>query len=362
MKRVHPFSAVLAASLAIVAGVVSGVSSAQSAPPQPTVSTLSAAEPVSYAAPAKKRAVKKKAVKKTVRLRKYASGMPWSDGGFFEHSAAQAGSFAKWRGAPVDNITAYTSRANWKEQLNDWWADTVPASFNAKRDDFIISVPLWTDDGMAGGDKGWKELGRKIAAVDPDALVRLGWEMNCCFSHAKDAKKWRKQFSRAVNLMRSTAPNLQIVFNPNEGGAQNGTVQKIESLYVKGKVDIIALDAYDWWAPFTTQSNINSHFTKKYGWNYWYKFARDRKLPFALAEFSVSSGTSNASAAGGDNPRFFDATYAWLHKRAKSDPGSIRFVSVFSESAKYCGCAVSTKQNPRAAAKYKALITKIRKN
>lgn len=337
MKRVRPFSTAAVAALVISAGVASGVSSGQDAPPAPAVEMIA----------------KKKA---------YASGMPWSDGGFFEHSAKQANAFAKWRGAPVDNVVAYTSRANWKEQLNDWWAGTVPSTFNPRRDDFIISVPLWTDDGLAGGDKGWKELGRKIAAVDDDALVRLGWEMNCCFSHAKDAKKWKHQFSRAVNLMRSTAPNLQIVFNPNEGGAQNGTVAKIESLYVKGKVDVIALDAYDWWAPFTTQSNINSHFTKKYGWNYWYKFARDRKLPFALAEFSVSSGTGNAGANGGDNPKFFDATYNWLWQKAKSDPGSIRFVSVFSESASYCGCAVSTDQNPKAAKKYKAVLTKIRKS
>ncbi|MCE0537842.1 hypothetical protein LWF15_20315 [Kineosporia rhizophila] len=293
---------------------------------------------------------------------KYASGMPWSDGGFFEHSAAQAQSFARWRGAPVDNITAYTTRTNWNEQLNDWWAGSVPSSFRARRDDFILSVPLWTDDGRAGTDQNWKDLGRKIAAVDPDGLVRLGWEMNCCFSHATNAQKWRKQFSRAVTLLRSTAPRLQIVFNPNEGPAQNGTVAKVESLYVKGKVDIIALDAYDWWAPFTSKANIDSHFTKKYGWNYWYDFARDRGLPFALAEFSVSSGTGQAGASGGDNPRFFDATYTWLAQRQKSDPGSIRFVSVFNESSAYCGCAISATKNRKAAAKYKAVIGKLRRS
>ncbi len=85
--------------------------------------------------------------------------------------------------------------------------------------------------------------------------------MNCCFSHATDAKTWTAQFSRAVTLMRTTAPKLQIVFNPNEGGAQNGTVAAIESLYVKGKVDVIALDAYDWYEPFTTEAGIQSHFT-----------------------------------------------------------------------------------------------------
>ncbi|GAB3256998.1 glycoside hydrolase family 26 protein [Kineosporia babensis] len=322
MKRVHPFSAALAVTLVLLTGATSGPAYARSTP-------------------------------------KYASGLPWSDGGFFEHSAAKASAFAQWRGAPVDNITAYTSRATWNQQLNDWWAGTVPSSFKPARDDFILSVPLWTDDGQAGTDQQWQELGRKISAVDPDGLVRLGWEMNCCFSHATDAQKWRKQFSRAVTQLRTSAPRLQIVFNPNEGGAQNGTTPAIEKLYVKGKVDIIALDSYDWWKPFTTASNINSHFTKKYGWNYWYKFARDRGLPFALAEFSVSSASS---ASGGDNPKFFDVTYRWLQQKAKSDPGSIRFVSLFNESAPYCECALSATQNRKAAGKYKSLIARAQKN
>ncbi|GLY29789.1 hypothetical protein [Kineosporia sp. NBRC 101731] len=344
MRRVHSFSAALAAATAILAGAAAVVAPAVDAPGRPPASPALSYDLVAETGQAPDPTT-------------YASGLPWSDGGFFGHSATKARDFATWRGAPVDNVVAYTTRTTWSAELNNWWASSVPAGFDPARDDFILSVPLWTDDGMAGGDQGWKELGRQIAAVDPNGLVRLGWEMNCCFSHATNVAQWRKQFSRAVNLMRSTAPGLQIVFNPNEGAAQNGTVSAIESLYVKGKVDIIALDAYDWWAPFTTQANINSHFTKKYGWNYWYKFARARGLPFALAEFSVSSA---AAGSGGDNPKFFDATYSWLSAKAKSDPGSIRFVSLFDEGASYCGCAISSSQNPKAAKAYRSRILGLR--
>ncbi len=189
--------------------------------------------------------------------------------------------------------------------------------------------------------------------------MRLGWEMNCCFSHATDAGDWRGQFSRAVDLLRSAAPGLQIVFNPNEGGAQNGTVAAVESLYVDGKVDVIALDAYDWWSPYTSQASIDRHFTQKYGWDYWYDFARAKGVPFAVGEFSVYSGSR---ASGGDNPRFFEVVYDWLQRRENADPGSIRFVSLFNDSARYCGCAISDTQNPRAAASYKAMIAKIRRS
>ena len=376
MRCIHPASAVIATTLAITAGIVAGGAYADSSqtgaavanPTQqqaldanetmrnyilahPSTPTPAATTPVETPT-----ATPTETATEAPAGQKYASGMPWSDGGFFEHSGSNATAFAAWRGAPLDNVVAFTTRSSWSALLNNWWTASVPTGFDAARDDFILSVPLWTDDGSAGSDQNWRDLGTEIAAVDPNGLVRLGWEMNCCFSHATNADTWRDQFSRAVTLMRSSAPGLQIVFNPNEGGAQNGTVQDIESLYVQGKVDIIALDTYDWWSPFTTKANIDNHFTKAYGWDYWFRFARRHHLPFALGEFSVSSGSS---ASGGDNPRFFQAVYGWLTDREKQDPGSIRFVALFNDSAPYCGCAISDSQNPRAAAEYKSLIARI---
>ena len=295
----------------------------------------------------------------------HASGLPWSDGGFFMHSATQAQQFAEWRGRPVDNIVAFTTRSNWAQQLIPWWANVVPASFVAARDDYILSVPLWTDDGSAGTDADWTELAGKVAQVDPDGYVRLGWEMNCCFSKALDtpaaAAAWRAQFSRAAGLIKAAAPNLRIVFNPNEGVSNNADpngpklLADASALYVAGKVDVIALDAYDFYPAYTSATNANQHFTKTYGWNWWYDFARSRGLPFALAEFSVYAGSP---ASGGDNPAYFSYVYDWLSGKAAAAPGSIAFVSVFNHSEPYCECNVyPTTTNPNAAARYRSIIT-----
>ncbi|WP_285599100.1 hypothetical protein [Kineosporia sp. NBRC 101731] len=366
MRRVHPVTAVVA-GLTVAAALLAGNAFADTVEAKaggitrPTQrQALDANETVRnyiLAHPDRPLPTVKPTATTPAPIRRYASGLPWSDGGFFEHSASGATAFAQWRGAPLDNVQAYTDRSTWTAQLNPWWAGSVPATFQPGRDDFILSVPLWTDDGDAGSDGNWKELGQKIAAVDPDALVRLGWEMNCCFSRATDAEAWKKQFSRAVTLLRTAAPNLLIVFNPNEGAAQGGTVSAIENLYVPGKVDIIALDAYDWYEPFTTAASITTHFTKPYGWDYWYRFARERNLPFGLGEFSVYSGSA---ASGGDNPKFFEAAYGWLADRDKADPGSIRFVALFNDSATYCGCALSDSRNPKAAAAYRAMIDQLR--
>jgi hypothetical protein len=289
----------------------------------------------------------------------HASGLPWSDGGYFEHDPAQADAFAAWRGRPVDNILAFTARDSWADQLNDWWAGSVPASFDPARDDFILAVPLWTGSGHDTGDPGtddqWRELAGKIAAVDPDGYVRLGWEMNCCFSYATNAATWRAQYTRAATLIRQAAPGLRLVFNPNEGATSApATVADPSTLFVDGLVDVVAIDAYDWYPAYTTTANANQHFTKRYGWNWWYDFALSKGVPFALGEFSVATGSP---ASGGDNPNYFTHVYTWLAARAAEHPGSIAFVSLFNETAEYCGCNVyPTTPNPNAAARYRSLI------
>ncbi|MFB9410347.1 hypothetical protein [Dactylosporangium matsuzakiense] len=273
-----------------------------------------------------------------------ASGLPWSDGGYFLHDPAQADAFAAWRGRPVDNILAFTSRATFTALLNPWWADSVPASFSAVRDDFIVAVPLWSDDGSAGTDAEWAELAAEIAAVDADAYVRLGWEMNCCTSLATDPAVWRAQFTRAATLLKTAAPGLRIVFNPNEGTSEPGLVKDASTLFVPGLVDVVAIDAYDWHPSYDRDAAV--HFTKQYGWDWWYTFARSKGLPFALGEFGVMNGY--------DDPAFFTQVYSWLRARP---PGTIAFVTLFNEPADYCRCSVYPPgANPAAAARYREII------
>ncbi|MEU7874720.1 hypothetical protein [Dactylosporangium sp. NPDC049140] len=283
-----------------------------------------------------------------------ASGLPWSDGGYFLHDPAQADAFAAWRGRPVDNIVAFPARETWPLLLDEWWADTVPASFRATWDDFIVAVPLWTDDGNAGTDADWRTLAAGIAAVDGDAYVRLGWEMNCCTSLATDAAAWRAQFTRAAGLLKAAAPGLRIVFNPNEGASEPNLVADASTLFVDGLVDVVAIDAYDWYPAYSTS---DVHFTKRYGWNWWYDFAQSKGLPFALGEFSVATGDPGA---GGDDPAYFTKVYHWLSAKQTARPGSIAFVSLFNEPDTYCQCNVyPTTPNPAAAARYRELVNSL---
>ncbi|MFI5934184.1 cellulase family glycosylhydrolase [Actinoplanes sp. NPDC051494] len=292
----------------------------------------------------------------------HRSGLPWSDGGWFNHDPAAARGFASWRGRPVDNVVAFTDRTSWPLQLNTWWANSVPAgtdqyAFNAATDDFILSVPLWTDDGDKGTNDQWKQLARSIAAVDPNGYVRLGWEMNCCFSHARDATTWKNQYVRAVDLIREAAPGLKIVFNPNEGTSDNDTVADPRTLFVAGKADVIAIDSYDWWEPFSTDASAKDHFTKTYGWDFWYDFAQSKGLPFALGEFGVVSSNIAEHHSGGDNPRYMTYVYDWLKAKNAAKPGSIAFVSYFNDREVWMSHLYPADTNPSAAARYRQIIT-----
>jgi len=291
----------------------------------------------------------------------HASGLPWSDGGYFMHDGDNAAAFANWRGRPVDNIVVFPAREAWNNLLSTWWTQSIPSSFSAGRDDLIVSIPLWTQDNDLGTDANWSELAQGIAEADPNAYVRLGWEMNCCeFSKAKAGQEaaWRNQFSRAATLLKATAPGLKIVFNPNEGTSgydeDEPFVEDASTLFVDGKVDVIALDAYDWYPAYNSDGNADNHFTKQYGWNWWYNFARSKGLPFAIAEFSVYSRSPDS---GGDNPAYFTYVYNWLASKNTTTPGSIAFVSVFNEADPYCLCNVyPTDTNPNAAARYRSII------
>ena len=44
-----------------------------------------------------------------------------------------------------------------------------------------------------------------------------------------------RQFSRAATLIKAAEPKLQIVFNPNEGTSNNGTIADASTLFVDGK-------------------------------------------------------------------------------------------------------------------------------
>jgi hypothetical protein len=251
----------------------------------------------------------------------YKSGLPWNSGVFAEHSAYKAGKWATWRGGHVaDNIAVFPSHDDWWQLQSPWWKQAVPPSFDPKRQDLAVAVPLWPRSNSVyntGTDEQWRALAKEIKSVDPNAWVRLGWEMNLTAAYwaitNENKEQWAISFNRAVDQMRVVAPNLRFVFNPNRGSdqtcsipAQNACTRDVFQK-VKKRVVAYGLDSYDSFAPLVNSKAYRAHFDEYGGLRETARYAKQNGKQFALAEWGIACNGPEcqwAGHSGGDNPLY----------------------------------------------------------
>ncbi|MDR7321801.1 MULTISPECIES: hypothetical protein [Catenuloplanes] len=293
-----------------------------------------------------------------------ASGLPWSSGvNPQEQSTARADQFAAFRGAPVDNVVLFPPRDNWTTLSNPQWiADGLPTGFDAARDDLVMTVPLWPGSnsvGSTGTQAQWRNLADVIETKDPNAYVRLGWEMNLPASYwaLTDANRatWQASFVQAVQWMKAAAPGLRIVWNPNKGGDQTcNNCSRAVFQAVKSLVDVYGIDSYDSWPPATNAANRAVHLNDLLGESLAYAKANGK--PFAVPEWGVACNTGGcqwAGNAGGDNPLYIRDYLGFFNAHA----ADLAFESYFDEPAAYIRSALSTSPiGPNAPAAYRADI------
>ncbi|WP_212999658.1 hypothetical protein [Winogradskya consettensis] len=304
-----------------------------------------------------------------------ASGLPWSSGvNPQSQTTERADDFADFRGAKVDNVTLFPRRDNW-DTVDDaqWIEDGLPSGFTPARDDLIMTIPLWPGGGVnnakfTGTQTQWQDLARTIAHADPDAYVRLGWEMNLPNWYWKLTKDnqadWQASFIQAVQWMKAAAPGLRIVYNPNKGADQTCdnecSVQVFEA--VRDYVDVYAIDSYDSWNPDTGTAGTDEHFNGYRRLNESLALATANGTKFAVAEWGVACNIYNADPnlncqwyghAGGDNPQYIHDYMGWFADNA----GDLAYESYFDEPGAYIRSSLSdTPIGPLAPAAYKAEI------
>lgn len=298
-----------------------------------------------------------------------ASGLAWSSGVNPQpQTSARVNAFATFRGAPVDNVTLFPPRDNWGTLSNPQWIDAgLPASFVPARDDLVMTLPLWPGN-MSVGNTGtraqWENMARVIAAEDPNAFVRLGWEMNLPGSYwnlnSGNRNQWVASYKTAVGYMKGVAPELRFVWNPNKGNDQTsgctgsmncsrGAFQEVKSL-----VYSYGIDSYDSWPPLNSDARQAEHVNGLLGESLSYAKANGKK--FSVPEWGVAcnvSGCQWAGNAGGDNPRYV-TTYI---KFFADNAADMAFDSYFDEPASYIRGALSvTPIGPNAPAAYRSAI------
>lgn len=295
------------------------------------------------------------------RATRYASGLAWSSGAYTDLDAAQATGFAAWRGRPLDNISVFPSRDSWPAMLNPWWlgSGTIPSGFDG---DLVVAVPLWPKNSgvSANADAQWRQLGAQIAGRDPDAYVRLGWEMNIgMYWKVTPANRgqWIAAFDRAAAGLHAGGPRLRIVWNPNWGADQTGTDSRAVFQAVKGQVAVYAIDAYDSYPASTSDASAAVRMSGPGGFADSLAYAKANGKRFALPEWGVACATSGcawAGNAGGDNPRYIRDVLGFLAASA----ADVAFDSYFNETQGYIRSNLyPATPNPRAGAAYVSVLS-----
>lgn len=287
----------------------------------------------------------------------------FDSGVFAMHKAEEVTKFENSRGAKVDVISVSPSRESWTALQNNWFMDSqrIPADFKGTLN---IAMPLWPEDGnIDDAAKGnyndeWEKFGRTVAARYPTSYVRIGWEMNINDWYFKatpeNKEQWIAAYRHAVTSMRKASSTFRFIFNPNEGFGQTGTEDASDFYPGDDYVDLIGIDAYDWWPGYTTDVNIARHRDGKYGWNWWLEFAKAHNKKFCLPEWGIAPANENS---GGDNPKYINFVYSWL----KENKEWIAMECYFHESDDYIRSDLFTGYNPKASLAYKNWMPLLKK-
>jgi hypothetical protein len=292
---------------------------------------------------------------------RYASGLTWSSGAYTAHSATSAKAFSTWRGRPLDNISVFPQRDSWATINQAWYlsSSTIPPGFTG---DIVVAVPLWPQNSSVSVNANgqWRTFARALAAKDPEAYVRLGWEMNIKTYwgvNPANRAQWVSAFKRAVIAMHSVAPKLRIVFNPNWGYDQTGVDSRELFQQVKAGVSVFGIDMYDAYPPDTNNWNAVIRWFGARGLADSLDFAKANGVKFALGEWGVACNEPTcqwAGNTGGDNPRYIQDTLYFLSRYS----ADVAFDSYFNEPSTYIKSHLyPANVNPVAGQAYRTALT-----
>jgi hypothetical protein len=234
----------------------------------------------------------------------------------------------------VSRIVDFSTRETWAQvadpqyMLDEWkGSGLTPVYSVALLPDKVPSATI--QRGAAGDyDKYYRELAQHlIAAGQPDAALRLGWEFNLQTSRwsTGDSSSFISYWRRIVAAMRAVpGQRFQFDWNPNNGHNKYDAVH-----YYPGDdvVDYVGVDAYDVSYAFHTypypkscdagcrterQTNAwnKSVYGGRRGLKFWSAFARRRGKPMSLPEWGL--WTRLDGHGGGDDPAYLSRMHAFI--------------------------------------------------
>ncbi len=297
----------------------------------------------------------------------------WLSGASVEsESTVYDGSFAAWRGRPVDIVGTWDD-ATYARQTElrtiapggDWggWQGAIDLAiggiFKEEKGDSWAEAARGTYDGR------WRDVLKRIRSYREGrgtTYIRFAHEFNGnWWPHLwmvadDEVGDFKAAWRRFYKLKQEVFPASKLVWCPNDGTSSG--IEDIRDAYPGSDVvDVIGIDTYNQW-PFVANAD---QFLRKWTGTYdngaplgpesWRQFAAAQGRPLAIGEWS--SQAIAGDGGGGDSPAYVKGMHDWLQAHGGRSAGQIEYEVLFNMWDNF-GIWPDTRQ-PKAAQTYRDL-------
>jgi hypothetical protein len=212
----------------------------------------------------------------------------------------------------VDFYAQYT----WGDFVKLSWVPGIWKKLNPKRN-VVWSVPL-TVKGTAlaevasgAHDAEFEAAAKAISEAQPEAIIRLGWEMNldstAWFAKGQEAD-YIAAFRRVVGIFRRHSSQFKYDWCPGWGPQDSAADLAFPGDDV---VDYVGLDVYDFKYEGSAEERWNAHYLKA-------SFGLEWQRDFAARHGKLMSYPEWGVGNFGDNPFFVQRMYDWFVKNDRN--------------------------------------------
>jgi hypothetical protein len=232
-----------------------------------------------------------------------------------EHTLQAWEKWLKQKPSSVLGVDFY-GQSTWEDFSKLSWVPSVWKKLNPARN-VVWSIPLTmkgtplADVAEGLNDAEFEAAARAISEAHPQAIIRLGWEMNLSemawFAKGHEAD-YIKAFRRVVEIFRRHSRGFKFDWCPGWGPQEMPADLSYPGDDV---VDYIGLDVYDFKHEGSAEERWNTFYVKApFGLEWHRDFARRHGKRMSYPEWGVGNF--------GDNPFFIQQMHDWFMKNEDS--------------------------------------------
>ncbi len=245
----------------------------------------------------------------------------------------------------------YYGGSVWSDYTDNDWLPGFWLNVNPNRK-LVWSIPLnvsgtpLTDVGAGLHDAEFIHAAQKIAAAQPHAVIRVGWEMNIAASPwtaVNQAAGYIEAYRRVVAIFRAESSTFTFDWCPGWGSQDMAA-----DLAYPGDdvVDYIGLDVYDYTGGTSVQQRWTDNYLNA-------AFGLTWQKTFAAAHGKLMSYPEWGVGQAGDNPYFVQQMYNWFVDNA----GQIAYACYFDVDGAW-PTQIDDGEFPLSQAKFVSLFTR----